>query len=215
MNLGLDPKDLKSDAMGLHKKWEVFRKTLPSVGSSEELERAAVRAVDLTLQLRDFQTHVYDTQVGGQWVGWLFPSFIDHTRREGDFFLRLLNGEVAELGLASELCNWIRFMREHAQFAAHLLDPSEAPLIMEAHAQAADLGSLEEGCSSIGPAFMELTKRAGEALDGYFSALDVGPGGVQSVIHPALAKHVVREGRMFLELLGHLEGRSNVVEIPE
>lgn len=84
---------------------------------------------------------------------------IDHIRREAIRFrvilLRLQNGikvPLAEQALQEEIF-WLRIMGEHAHFIAHLLDPSERPLVKQSvlfaksfetlRLQAEDLESME------------------------------------------------------------------------
>ncbi len=88
-----------------------------------------------------------------------YPLLIDHIRREAIRFrvilLRLQNGikvPLAEQALQEEIF-WLRIMGEHALFIAHLLDPSERPLIRQSvqfaesfetlRLQAEDLESME------------------------------------------------------------------------
>jgi hypothetical protein len=88
-----------------------------------------------------------------------YPLLIDHIRREAIRFrvilLRLQNGikvPLAEQALQEEIF-WLRIMGEHALFIAHLLDPSERPLIKQSvqfaedfetlRLQAGDLESME------------------------------------------------------------------------
>lgn len=88
-----------------------------------------------------------------------FPLLIDHIRREAIRFriilIRLQKGiklPVAEEALQEEIF-WLRIMGEHAHFIAHLLDPSERPLVKKAlefakefetlRLQAEDLQSME------------------------------------------------------------------------
>ena len=87
------------------------------------------------------------------------PLLIDHVRREAIRFrvilLRLQNGikvPLAEQALQEEIF-WLRIMGEHAHFIAHLLDPSERPLVSQSlqfagnfetlRLQAKDLESME------------------------------------------------------------------------
>ncbi|NLB88586.1 MAG: DUF2935 domain-containing protein [Syntrophomonadaceae bacterium] len=88
-----------------------------------------------------------------------FPLLIDHIRREAIRFrvilVRLQKGiklPSAEEALQEEIF-WLRIMGEHAHFIAHLLDPSERPLVKRAfefakefetlRLQAEDLESME------------------------------------------------------------------------
>lgn len=199
LNLGLDDKDLKRRAMDLHQQWERFRR-------EGGLEGGGVQEViALTLKTRALKVEVHTRLERGEWLGWLWPLFVDHTRREGDYFLGALQG--TRLDPATECKIWLTFMAEHAAFAAHLLDPSEAARIQQALQMQGQLGSLFHHCgTTIGGQLLSLTERSGMDLDAYLKALGVGtPNGAKSIIHPVLAEHVVREGRRFLQTMQALQ----------
>jgi hypothetical protein len=198
MQLGLDDKKLKSRAEKLHREWEKYR----SGGS-----RSVPAAIALVHATRELKMEVHSRLVGGEWLGWLWPLFIDHVRREGDYFLSKLHGTVTSD--AAECSIWLTFMAEHAAFAAHLLDPSEAKRIHAAIALLGDFTHLQQGCSAaISDQMLSLSTRSGLDLDAYFKSLDIGtPGGARSIIHPALAAHVVREGHRFLMTIGRLQSQ--------
>lgn len=194
MQLGLDDKRLKGIAEGLHAQWERYRQG----------PRTVPDAISLVIATRDLQLEVHSRLVGGEWLGWLWPLFVDHIRREGDYFLGKLQGQL--LSNADECSTWLTFMAEHAAFAAHLLDPSEGARIGQALALMGDFGHLWHGCGTvISDQLLSLTTRSGLDLDAYFKSLGVGkPGGARSIIHPALAEHVVREGQRFLVTIEEL-----------
>lgn len=198
MQLGLDDKRLKDEAERLHKQWESFRRG----------PRAVPDAIALVRGTRDFKTEVHSKLVAGEWLGWLWPLFVDHIRREGDYFLGKLQGQM--LSDADECATWITFMGDHAAFAMHLLDPSEAERIRQALTLLGNFNQLWQGCgTSMNQQLLSLTTRSGLDLDAYFKSLGVGkPGGARSIIHPVLAEHVVREGQRFLATMTALQSQS-------
>lgn len=129
------------------------------------------------------------------WVGWIFPLFIDHTRREMDMMLaRIRPGGVTS---REELCFMNRIGQEHCAFAAHLLDPSEKGPHDRARLLELASGELANGCAAATyGTLLALSKKAGSRIDALFSGLDLAK--TRSVIHPVLAAHVVREGRRFV-----------------
>lgn len=217
LQLGLNPPDLQDQAAGLHSDWEGFRTQIPADPSPTDVTNAMDKAKQMAATLRAFTTKVYDLQISGTWEGWLFPSFVLHTRNELDYFVAALSGQTKNLAvrMSNELCTWLKFMAEHAAFAAHLLDPRERILIKQALALEEHLEDLENGCKAMAQGFLALSQNAGVLLDKYFTTSGIGLPGVQSVIHPALALHVVREGRMFLRTLQELQGQPVTAEIPE
>lgn len=220
-SLGLDPEDLKKEAADLQSQWKTFRDKIPAgTPSPDQAAELTTESIDLATSLRGFLTEVYDRQAGGEWLGWLFPTFVDHIRREGDYFVGRVSGTSGSgpgslPGIADELCTWLRFMAEHAIFAAHLLDPSEVTLIVQAQALSEKFQELKGGCRDMTPQLLSLSRRAGGLLDLYFAKSGIGTSQVSSVIHPVLALHVVREGRMFMRTLDEMSGKSSEIEIPE
>lgn len=220
MQLGLDPADLKKTADDLHSQYEKFRGTIPAdVASPDQVTELTAKSVELATSLRGFETEVYDRLSGGEWLGWLFPTFVDHIRREGDYFITSASGggPTGMPLVANKLCTWLGFMAEHAIFAAHLLDPAEVTLIAQGKALSERFQELGDSCRSMEPQLLGLSKRCGDQLDLYFTQNGIGTGSVSSVIHPVLALHVVREGRMFLRTLQALDGDKcgELIEIPE
>lgn len=195
MHLGIDDKRLKGEASRLHNQWENYRRGPQTVPD----------AIALTLETRDFKMEVHGRLVAGEWLGWLWPLFVDHIRREGDYFLGKLQGEM--LSDAEECKTWITFMGEHAAFAMHLLDPSEAARIGQALVLLGNFNQLWQGCgTAMNQQLLSLTTRSGQDLDAYLKDLGVGkPGGARSIIHPVLLSHVVREGHRFLQTMQALQ----------
>lgn len=204
MSLGLVDKDLKRRAEGLHNSWEAFRRGPRRVND----------AIPLVLTTQDFKTHVLTRLNAGEFLGWLFPLFIDHIRREGDYFLAALRGQKFDPCTETQI--WLTFMAEHAAFASHLLDPSEAEQIRRALELQSQLGALFHNCeSTIGEQLKMLSLKSGQDLDAYFNGLGIGkPGGAKSVIHPVLAEHVVREGRRFLQTMQMLQPAASMAAMP-
>lgn len=196
LNLGLDDPSLKKRADRLHTQWEVFRSGT----------RAPKDAIALALLTRELLSEVYSRLTAGEWLGWIWPLFVDHIRREGDYFISKLQGTA--ISTPTECGTWLQFMAEHAAFAAHLLDPVEVAKIRQATKFIGDFETLHGGCAQFNTQLQAMSERAGKALDAYFTTLGVGTANVQSIIHPVLAEHVVREGRRFLKVIATL-GPSN------
>lgn len=218
LELGLDPQELKNEAQAFHAEWENFRATLPEQATTDELEKLIEQVKPMAMRLRFFKLRVYERQIAGEWLGWLYPSFVKHVRLELEYFMSLISGRPEREGMAKigdELCIWLGFMRDHCAFASHLLDPSEKVLFTQALALEEKMEDLLDGCQSMEIGFLVLSQKAGVLLDKYFTANGIGTPKVESVIHPVLALHVVREGRMFLRTLEELRGEAATAEIPE
>ncbi len=195
LSLGIvaDPK-LSKEALRQQGLWEAFRASGLSGSAAKD------RVIELASQLASLKGDVLARLEGGEWLGWLFPSFVRHILSELLWFTSRLEAKAPPAYGMPDVRSWLRLMAEHAAFAAHLLDPVEVKLIREARTL---LGALQGlgGCASTLPTLVDLSERAGRQLDQYLVASGIGTPKVKSVIHPVLAAHVVREGRMFLEIL--------------
>jgi hypothetical protein len=196
MSLLLVEQPWKTDATNLNTDLETFRKSR----GSTPLKDQAARAVELTMKLRAFLMATHDAVAGGKWLGWAYPLFIDHLRREGDFFIEKIANKEKE-PTDTELCRILKFSAEHAAFAVHLLDPSETKKISEARVILGRFLDLGDCCKSVTPALVEMSARCEKELDAFFVGFKPK---TQSIIHPLLAAHVVREGKRFIQIVDRL-----------
>lgn len=190
-SMGLEVEPYRSQAAAIHNDWETARTKL----SSSDLANARAIIGPVTTNLRDWQTGVI-ALLETRWLGWLSPLFWWHTMRELQYFVARAwyGGWPADTTLQQNL----QFMREHAEFAAHLLDPAARDLITGAVDCAKTFADVEQGCcASITPALLELSTRAGNKLDAYLTQNPISSPAL-GTIHPVLADHVVREGKRFL-----------------
>jgi len=186
-SLGVEDTPYRNGAKALHQAWERARPsmTLPTM-------------LAMCSELRAYKVDLY-SQINKRWMGWIFPLFVDHTRRELDLFVAHATG--TPLG-PIDCSEWLRFMAEHAAFAAHLMDPMEGQRIRSAIAMVGTLEKLKKSCgSTLNETILALSDRAGRDLD-TFVVDDVAKA--KGVIHPVLATHVVREGRRFLYTVNRL-----------
>ncbi len=191
-HLGLDAPQFKGPAKQLHDEWEAARPSLD-----------LPTALALASKTRAFKTEILSTLDTGKWIGWIFPTFVDHTRRELDLFVAHATGR--QVSAMQDTTEWLRFMAEHAAFAAHLMDPIEARRIRMALATVGQFTQLQNACrAGVTDNLLALSNKVGTALD-TFVVNDVTKA--RSIIHPVLATHVVREGRRFLYTVSKLRGR--------
>ena len=132
-------------------------------------------------------------------LGYIWPSFVEHTGREVDTMLARIRGELRS---RDEICMGDRMLAEHAAFAAHLLDPAERALVSTAQEASDKTFDLVANCTKDSlETLIMLSRTAGTALDAFVK----GPlSTAKSVIHPLLADHVKREGERFLGTLAVL-----------
>lgn len=194
-SLGLQVEPFKSQAAALHSDWERARAALTGV---TDLPAAQAIVGKPTVDLTDWQRGVMAEQEK-RWLGWLGPLFFAHTFRELEYFIARAwhGGWPTGVTLAQNL----QFMREHAEFAAQLLDPTQVDLVQKAQASVAQFAGIEKDCcAALTSSLLDLSTQAGKALDEYLTTNPVAASS-RGVIHPVLARHVVREGRRFLKTL--------------
>jgi hypothetical protein len=206
VHLDLHDMALKTRAQELYQLWDQFRQHRKNMPSAE----VAGHALGLALDTRGLLVHVHDRLTKGQWIGNLFPLFVDHVRREGDYFIEIMQHKASDT--ATTYKNWLVFMAEHAAFTAHLLDPTESAKIRQATAFIGEFERLHNGCGAINAQLIQLTETAGKELDSYFAQLGVGTPKLRSIIHPVLAEHVIREGKRFLMIIDKI--KIGVASIP-
>ena len=183
--LGVEEPGFRAEAQRLYEAYTAAQQR----GSVEELLAIAPASQDLKHRLFEASKN--------RWIGWLFPLFYDHVRREIDYALTRVQRDLTP---QEELCFWTQIGAEHAAMAAQLLDPTEHEAVLEGFRQAGNLTKLHDACQQqVMPSFVELTRRAATDLDTY--AKIAASGAVKSVIHPTLAQHIIREGQRFMQLL--------------
>lgn len=191
MHIGFEVEPWKRDAGLLFRNWERAR-------ADPRLDVI----IPLAQQLRLFQVEAFKCLNRGEWLGWLWASFVDHITHELDLGLAHLTTGVAP---TDELCTWIHLLQEHADFTAHLLDPTEKVAITRASDMAIGFAEMVPVCRASDMQFIALTEKAGAQLN-QFLANDVKLA--KSVIHPVLQIHLLREGLRFLAVAQSLRSRE-------
>lgn len=200
-----------------------------NTGLADAVRLINERAILITKQLVEFKTLVLDEMLKCQLFTFNFPLLIDHIRREALFFIRQLeqlqlrgfinfNQEIIDQKIF-----WDRIMAEHAQFIAHLLDPTEVALIDQAdnfadlffrlRQQAETLRNV--GFGSVLPLVREEI-RATRDIRNFKSTAEelILQCSIKSIIIPLLADHVLREANHFLRILeisGHVRPSVNLL----
>ena len=181
--LGFQDGALKSEAGRIHEAYEDARRR-DDLGDALRILQRSQAFKQLAL-----------AEARARWVGFIYPLFLEHTF--GELEIMRLRTQPGGIDPRAELCAVNQFNADHMKLAAHLLDPSERTNIMAAgragmpSAIAANRCAIEQYDT-----LLALSKRAAADVDGFFSRFD--PKQVESIIHPVLAAHVVREGKRFL-----------------
>ena len=211
MKLGIDPGSagaLYAETARLHAAYEAAARTqnIPELlrlsGPSQALKQMAY------------------AESQRRWIGWLFPVFYDHIRREIDYALTRLQRPIS---VQEEICFWTQIGAEHAVMAAHLLDPTEQQAFRSAMQEHMKMDNLHKSCAAqIMPSMQALTRRmnpgeagmvalterAAKELDVFFTTAEKAK--FKSVIHPTLAAHIVREGRRFVQTMQAMPANAGI-----
>ncbi len=160
------------------------------------------RTISLASGLNDYKQRMEQAQATGRIRSLAWPSFFDHTRKEGMRFttrLAQLNGGNAAFDRREVVPFWADKMEEHSLFIDQLLDPDEQ-LLKKVSRTSADAFAKLEGApvGSKDPALA-----AAQTIIDFKTAAEKGilAGQIKSIIHPALADHVRREAVRFKDEL--------------
>lgn len=145
----------------------------------------------------------------GEWLGWAYPSFLQHMVEEEQFFLAKLQGPIPD---AVELNFWLHERRTEAEVTAHLIDPSAKAAVASMMATAKGFNDLENAAQIIptAPHFMpQIVQEAAQqgAAANAALALMKPPAQPLSIIAPDLAMHVHREGERMGAAMAALLGQ--------
>lgn len=204
--------------MALTKKELLLRPGQDDHGLGDAVRRLNSQAIHLTRSLAEFKTRVLNGVLNCTIFTYILPTMIEHLWEEAETYIgyleRLQRGSdpYQTTDIMEAKAFWDHIMAEHAQFVAHLLDPSESKLIRQAERFAERffrLGRKAEQLHARGrfdrymrPLIQEEIgairdiknfKRTGEDL--------ILACQVKSIIIPLLADHILREANHFLAVL--------------
>lgn len=163
--------------------------------------------------LIDFKQQLYNEQTSGKIYSLIWPLFLDHIKREAERYVQ--RQEMFMSGQAQwdrdEIINfWGRIMAEHAQFVAHLLDPTEVDLINKALEQNDTFRKVMREHALEGNVD-PVTALAEHIIDFKTAALQgVESARIKSIITPDLADHIRREAVFFSEELKRADMMMNI-----
>ena len=188
---GLLVPELKSEALAIKRAFANIRNSLlPTSAADEQKLQDLINAVARLKELKKAALHAVRTT----WAGWLFPSFVLHTLAELLYFENKLNGEA--MTVESELEFWNAEHRDHAAFAAHLIDPNpffQQSVPIEALNKIAkefvNTAAIPENIGRLQKLSEDLQKEALLSV----VATQISPSTLPSVIFPELARHDLRE----------------------
>jgi hypothetical protein len=210
--LGLERLDLKQKAFELYDSWtysmdriftsngvDPYKIVLDAndFNNLANVDISEAQLFDLIDDLRNFKLIIIELLEAGDWIGWLWLSFVKHIHRELEYFNLKLNGIT--LSPATDAFYWNVTNAEHAGSTAHLLDP--------AFDNNAVISSANETYQKLLTLIPEERKQYIYLSENYAKELDnfgkkygdrIKNGTIKSVIHPLLVDHIDRETKRSL-----------------
>lgn len=187
-------------------------------GLEDAVRRLNSQAIQLTRSLADFKSRVLNGVHNCNIFTYILPTMIEHLLEEADTYIeyleKLQNGidPYQDSRFMEVKAFWDHIMAEHAQFVAHLLDPSEAKLIQQANRFAEKFFRLAreaEWLKSRGRFDRYMRALIQEEIRAVTEIRNFKKTGeelilacqVKSIIIPLLADHILREANHFLAVL--------------
>lgn len=183
------------------------RQAADFVDVTDSVRRLNNDAISATRVIIRYKTKVLNEFLACRLFTFNYPLLIDHIRREALEFLDHLENLERGTPLASDanaVAFWNRIMKEHAEFARGLLDPTEEELIVVADGFAQRFKEMLRLSVTPGKDGQLAANRKAVAD---FRAFNVqGTEGllecqIKAVIAPLLADHLIRESDHFLLIL--------------
>lgn len=162
-------------------------------------------------QLKEWKIQVKEAILASDWLGFGFPSVIDHYLLELDFYRAKLEEAITGervISVEDEIAFWTKIAADHAATIARLLDPKEREYYKQLNHLNDQLFELGQSNDEL-DLFIQLSQQHQEELNDIFQDVYVGIENkdILSIIHPMLLAHIIREGKraeLALEQLSQL-----------
>ena len=215
LHLGLENEQLKKQALDIHDKLKAFNDEMMSRGVDEHklrIDNEDVKKLeginfdkiyDMVDELARLKRNVLIRLEKGEWLGWLWQSFVRHILMESDYFILKVNGLINSKEI--EIGFWNQINSEHIGMNGQLLDPDfeNDELIKQASELSHEFMNLGKGEQL---QLLSLSKRYAETLDKFHRKAQepIVSGKISSIIHPTLIEHVIREGQRSIYVLNNM-----------
>ena len=151
-----------------------------------------------------FKHELLRTQ-NGSWIGWTFPSLLQHMLDEETFFLAKLRGPVDP---AQEMQFWLSERMGENQVGAQLVDPSEPQAVSIMTQTGEKFRSLLAACQAA--CSQRVIQSASQEVLAMDQALaPMRPNAPKSLISPVLNTHIRREGMRMVQAVNRILGGSS------
>ena len=192
---------LKTQSLNLYKEFTEIEKVLTRKQHHFDFKAYS----KLVSELRDLKVNVLTLQKQQVWVGWIFPSFVEHILSELEYFIARLDNAVSP---EEEIVFWVNINSDHVAFAAHLLDIGHNVEQRKLVNSALDLSLTGQQLNHADMDFQQMIRftqalrnatnkaliYAGEVEQAQNALWNKGkPNQSDSIIHPLLLAHVARE----------------------
>lgn len=223
--LPCDQTEFLDEAQAFYQEFESLRLRAERAQSDKRFTELVNDTQTLVKEFYVFKRKLLHLMLECKLGGWNFPLLLDHTAREAEYFIRLLDKVKGNKALqnggtkAAENTFWLRIMADHTKFISHLLDPSEVNLIATANAfaeefddlllQGRDFSSMLHNYPEVAAfkRFVQDTRAATVRLRDFKRAAEemIVECRLVGLIPALLADHVRREADHFLLLMNMME----------
>ncbi len=160
-----------------------------------------------------FKEQLLADQEGGKIHTLMWPTLLDHLIREVEYFMdkqeMLMSGNL-QIDREVVIDQWAEVMSDHADFIAHMLDPSEIELIAEASDASDEFLAILEAHEVEGKTDPVISS-INDMVDFNMRLLSgIKNAEIQSIIPPELADHYRREALVFLHELMQADAAAGI-----
>ena len=190
ITLGLANEELRQESYNIYLYWQAFRNRDETVSLG-----------DIMTVTGQYKTKVLEILKSGKWIGWLFPSFLQHILDEYNYFENILLGKT--LSAQEEMKFWNKINKEHIAMVKQMCDP-EAKAMIELSQNFVD--NFEKIPQNDFTQMIILSKRLTSSL-GQFQKEMREHGKVmqsQTILHPKILDHMIRENERSILILNGL-----------
>ncbi len=203
----------RSEALRFHQTFLELgqRIDIAGVPAASDLKSFSEHLVEQIKPFIDYKHRMGEAQTTGKLRSLVWPLFFDHTRREAERWsarLMQISRSESEFDRKEVATFWTEIMDDHAQFMAHLLDPTERQLVDTCFATSHLFSELHNTCvvdasqCTGEPESATILSAAESILEFKTQAVrGIEAGRIKSIIDPRLADHVRREAVKFISEL--------------
>ncbi len=202
----------RAAAQRFQSKFNELLKRIDGYGAptSDTLKKFCTTVTDAITPFIDYKKEMKEAQENGALRSLVWPLFFQHTIDEAERWvarLTQLSDGDASFDRQEVVTFWSDIVMEHAEFEAHLLDPTESTLIASADKNSSDFKAISVLCAgptgcpvaASGSTDPILTAANGVLTFETDAARGIDAATIKSIIDPRLADHFRRETLKFCD----------------